>query len=171
MPSNSLSRWNRERAAALDEIENAHLRVGGTERGRRYATQQINFAYVTLLSSQFQGYCRDLHSESIDYVVAVLPTHLQGLLRREFLFSRNLERGNPHPGAIGSDFMRLGIDIWAEGLRVWRSKPKTSGTSGGHDQMAKCNRPPRFWPGCARWYTGDSFVSCACMETRDRGFG
>ena|SRR6266581_2409024 len=114
MPSNSLSRWNRERAAALDEIENAHLRVGGTERGRRYATQQINFAYVTLLSSQFQGYCRDLHSESIDYVVAVLPTHLQGLLRREFLFSRNLERGNPHPGAIGSDFMRLGIDIWAE---------------------------------------------------------
>ena len=42
MPSNSLVRWNGERAGALDEIENAHAMVGGTERGRRYATQQSN---------------------------------------------------------------------------------------------------------------------------------
>jgi hypothetical protein len=37
-----LIRWNGERSAALDEIEDAHAVVGGTERGRRYATQQIN---------------------------------------------------------------------------------------------------------------------------------
>ena len=114
MPSNSLIRWNGKRADALDEIENAHAMVGGTERGRRYATQQINYAYVALLSSHFQGFCRDLHTECADYLVAIVPAQLQGFLRLEFIWNRSLSRGNPHPGAIGSDFNRLGIDFWRE---------------------------------------------------------
>src|SRR5438876_1583493 len=114
MPSNSLIRWNGERADALDEIENAHVMVGGTERGRRYATQQINYSYAALLSSHFQGFCRDLHSECIDHIVAIVPAQLQGFLRVEFIWNRSLGRGNPHPGAIGSDFNRLGVDFWTE---------------------------------------------------------
>ena len=113
MPSHSLIRWHGERADALGEIENAHAMVGGTERGRRYATQQINYSYTALLSSHFQGFCRDLHSECVDHVVALLPPQVQGFMRREFLWNRSLARGNPHPGAIGSDFDRLGVDIWA----------------------------------------------------------
>lgn len=58
MPSHSLIRWNGERAEALDEIETAHAMVGGTERGRRFATQQINYAYAALLSWHFQGFCQ-----------------------------------------------------------------------------------------------------------------
>ena len=114
MSSNSLIRWNGERADALNEIENAHVIIGGTERGRRYATQQVNYAYVTLLSSHFQGYCRDLHSECIECIVAFSPAQIQWLLRSEFIWNRSLSRGNPHPGAIGSDFNRLGIDFWNE---------------------------------------------------------
>lgn len=114
MPSHSLIRWTGERAAALDEIENAHAMVGGTERGRRYATQQINYAYAALLSGHFQGFCRDLHSECVDCIVAAVPTHLQDVLGLEFVWNRSLGRGNPHPGAVGSDFNRLGIDFWAE---------------------------------------------------------
>jgi hypothetical protein len=114
MPSNSLAKWNAERIDALDEIENAHVMVGGTERGRRYATQQINYAYATLLSSQFQGFCRDLHSECIDQIVTIVPVHLQALLRVEFIWNRSLDKGNPHPGAIGSDFTRLGVDFWTD---------------------------------------------------------
>jgi hypothetical protein len=109
-----LIRWNGERADALDEIENAHAMVGGTERGRRYATQQINYSYTALLSSHFQGFCRDLHSECIECLVAMVPAQLQDLLDAEFAWNRSLSRGNPHPGAIGSDFARLGIDIWEE---------------------------------------------------------
>jgi hypothetical protein len=112
MPSHSLIKWNAERAQALDEIEHAHLRVGGSQRGRRFATQQINHAYATLLSSQFQGFCRDLHSESVDHIVGLVPAQLQTFLRAEFLFSRSLDRHNPQPGSIGSDFNRLGIDFW-----------------------------------------------------------
>jgi hypothetical protein len=114
MPSNSLLRWNGERSDALDEIENAHVMVGGTERGRRYATQQINYAYAALLSSHFQGFCRDLHSECVDQIVAAVPALFRLFLRMEFIWNRSLSRGNPHPGAIGSDFNRLGIDFWTE---------------------------------------------------------
>jgi hypothetical protein len=113
MPSHSLNRWTGERADALDEIDSAHAVVGGTERGRRYATQQINYAYTALLSAHFQGFCRDLHTECIDHIVAITPAQAHWFVRAEFLWNRSLSRGNPHPGAIGSDFNRLGIDFWA----------------------------------------------------------
>ena len=99
-------------AVALDEIENAHALVGGTERGRRYASQQINFAYAALLSSQFQGFCRDLHAECVDSIVSAMPARVQAFTRIEFFWARSLSKGNPHPGALGSDFNRLGIDFW-----------------------------------------------------------
>jgi hypothetical protein len=105
-------KWNTERAEALDEIENAHAVVGGSERGRRYATQQINYSYVALLSSHFQGFCRDLHSECIERIVEIAPPQLRGMMSGSLELNRSLSRGNPHPGAIGSDFNRLGIDFW-----------------------------------------------------------
>jgi hypothetical protein len=96
----------------LDEIENAHAMVGGTDRGRRYATQQINYSYAALLSSHFQGFCRDLHSECVDHIIGIVPVQLRVFTRAEFMWNRSLSRGNPHPGAIGSDFNRLGVNFW-----------------------------------------------------------
>ena len=69
MPSNAVQQWQTIRAAALDEIEAAHAAIEGIGPGRRYATQQINQAYVMLLSSQFQGFCRDLHTECVGILV------------------------------------------------------------------------------------------------------
>lgn len=66
MPSESLIAWQGSRAAELDELEAALRAVGGIGRGRRHATQQLNQAYAVLLSSQFQGFCRDLHTEVSD---------------------------------------------------------------------------------------------------------
>lgn len=112
MPSNSLVKWQDNRRVALDEIENAHVTIGGNARGRRYAMQQINYAYAVLLSSHFQGFCRDLHSECIDHIVHATPANIQTFLRIEFVWNRTLDKGNPHPGGIGSDFNRLGVDFW-----------------------------------------------------------
>ena len=112
MPSNSLLQWRGQRAAALDEILAAHNRVGGTSRGRRYATQQINRAYAVLLSSEFQGFCRDLYSEAVDHVVAAAPPHLHGLVRAQFHWGQPFGRGNPQAGAIGADYGRLGFLFW-----------------------------------------------------------
>jgi hypothetical protein len=69
---------------------------------------------MPLLSGHFQGFCRDLHSECVDHIVAIVPAQLRGFLRVELVWSRSLGKGNPHPGAIGADFNRLGIDFWAE---------------------------------------------------------
>lgn len=53
-------------------------------------------------------------NRSIDHIVAVLPVPFQSFISVEFAFNRSLDRGNPHPAAIGSDFNRLGVDFWVE---------------------------------------------------------
>jgi RiboL-PSP-HEPN len=114
MPSHSLLRWFGERSDALDEIADAHAQVGGTERGRRFATQQINHAYAVLLSSQFQGFCRDLHSECAEFVVVSSPIHLRTILNTQLNLGRALDKGNPNPGNIGADFGRFAVSFWSE---------------------------------------------------------
>jgi hypothetical protein len=115
MPSASLHTWTTGRLAGLDELETAHRSVGGTGRGRRYATQQINQAYAVLLSSQFQGYCRDLHSECANYFVQSVPAGLlRTALRNVLVQHRKLNMGNPNPGGIGDDFNRFGLSFWDE---------------------------------------------------------
>jgi len=114
MPSISYRRWRTTRARALDEIAEAHAAVGGSARGRRYTTQQINRAYAVLLAAQFQGFCRDLHSECIDHLLSVIapPAALYSLVQREFIRGRQLDRGNAQPNSLAYDFRRLDIQIW-----------------------------------------------------------
>lgn len=68
MPSRALGRWNTAARGRLDEIEQAHRAVGGGGLGHRIGTLQIDHAYAGLLSSHFQGFCRDLRSEVIDHL-------------------------------------------------------------------------------------------------------
>jgi hypothetical protein len=102
------------RARALDEMAQAHAAVGGTARGRRRATQQINHAYAVLLAAQFQGFCRDLHSECVDHILAVLSpaAAVHQVLQLEMTRGRQLDRGNAHSGSLGADFGRLGPELW-----------------------------------------------------------
>lgn len=109
----SLDLWRSAQADRLDEIEGAHESVGGSERGRRFATQQINRAYAVLLAAQFQGFCRYLHSESARYIAASIQNaDVSRVVQANLVFGRALDRGNAGPGNIGSDFARLGIKIW-----------------------------------------------------------
>lgn len=113
MPSRSLYTWRTACAAALDELEAAHVAIGGTGPGRRTATQQINYAYAVLLSSQFQRFCRDLHSEACDVLAAATsPSPVQKILHGELIGGRKLDVGNPNPGNLGSDFGRFGMEFW-----------------------------------------------------------
>jgi hypothetical protein len=108
-----LRTWDSDRAAELDEIEQAHRAMGGAGRGRRYATLQINHAYTVLLSSQFQRFCRDLHTECVRFLAAnVRPVTLRPLFQADLLLHRRLDRFNPTPGTLGADFDRLGLPFW-----------------------------------------------------------
>jgi hypothetical protein len=113
MPSRSLQRWKADAHRALDEIEAAHRAVGGTGRGRRFAVQQINRAYLLLLASHFQRFCRDLHSECVEHLMgppqyAAIRQIVSGIL----IDGRKLNWGNANAGNIGSGYARLGFDIW-----------------------------------------------------------
>jgi hypothetical protein len=125
MPSQSYREWMTRRARALDEIEAAHASVGGTERGRRYATQQINQAYAVLVASQFQGFCRDLHGECVAHLMAFInpPALVRLVVEAGFTRGRQLDGGNAQPGSLGADFKRLGIEFW---LKVDAHHPKNS---------------------------------------------
>lgn len=113
MPSKPLEKWMGDRASALDQIAGAHAKVGGSARRRRFATEQINHGYATLLSSQFQGFARDLHSECVNRIVSGVTGGYQTILRTLLVRDRKLDKGNPNPGNLGSDFGRLGLEFWA----------------------------------------------------------
>jgi hypothetical protein len=134
MPSRALLRWHGKRSADLDEIENAHASVGGSGPGRRYATEQINHAYATLLSAQFQGYCRDLHTECSERILAATPAALQQVVRIQFMWRRALDEGNPNPGNVGSDFNRFGEEFWRQVLA------DRSGNGRRRDLLEELNR-------------------------------
>ena len=101
MPSSSLQRWFAARAATLADVENAHRSMRGSGPGGRAAARQISQAYAVLLSGQFQGFCRDLHSECADYLVRDLAgmgvgpaPDAEGLV---LTFTPLPESGDPHP--------------------------------------------------------------------------
>jgi hypothetical protein len=122
MPSSSLQHWFAERAAALADLENSHRSVRGSGPGARAAAQQINQAYTMQLSAQFQGFCRDLHSECAGCLVRrVADPDLRETMWNNFVFGRRLDRGNPNPGNIGADFNRLGLEF---GPRIDAHRPE-----------------------------------------------
>ncbi len=108
MPSNALEKWQGQRLVELDELEAAHNAVGGDGPGRRRALLRVNHAYAVLVSSAFQGFCRDLHSEAVDHLVGQLPNTTVGFLfQRSMTLARKLDFGNPNPGNLGADFGRI----------------------------------------------------------------
>lgn len=114
MVSVALRTWRTRAGTELDEIEAAHAAVGGTGRGRRYATLQLNHAYTMLLSSQFQRFCRDLHSEAASFLAQNgARGAFQSVALTALTQGRKLDIGNPNEGNIGADFARLGMtNLW-----------------------------------------------------------
>jgi hypothetical protein len=112
MASRALQEWLTTRRRGLDEVAAAHRAVGGSGPGRRRATEQINHAYTLLVSSQFQGFSRDLHTEVARSFARQVPATVRGVFRASLIENRRLDRGNPNPGNLGSDFGRFGIDFW-----------------------------------------------------------
>lgn len=115
MTSVALQRWTTIAKASLDEIASAHAAVKGSGYGGRRATLQVNHAYAMLVSSQFQGFCRDLHTEAVDVLVGtVQATRLATVLRAVMVQGRKLDQGNPNPSHLGADFSRFGMLFWPQ---------------------------------------------------------
>lgn len=124
----ALQVWRQTRSRQLDELDAAHGAVGGRGPGRRSATLQLNHAYAVVLASQFQGFCRDLHSECADVLTNAIATTaagasvdgstLAGITLMGLARNRRLDRGNASAGSIGADFKAFDLDIWDAAKRV-----------------------------------------------------
>src|SRR5436189_58110 len=101
MPSTSYRRWRTVRRAALDLVESAHATIHGTGPGRREATRQLNHGYTVLLAAEFQGYCRELHTEVVQHFTANLPLAQRDIVTVSLTFNRQLDRGNANAGVLG----------------------------------------------------------------------
>jgi len=131
MPSIALRRWKNERSQKLREIKASHAAIGGSARGRRFATLQINQAFAVMLSSQFQGFCRDLHDEClVHFVAALTPVTLQTAIQKLMEQGRKLDSGNPNRDNLINDYRRFGLDFWSEvesrdrRIQIWQGRLK-----------------------------------------------
>lgn len=113
MASRALVEWDGAARDAIDELRNAHRQVGGTGPGRRRLTQQINYAYVTLLAARFQGFARALHSQTAAVLAqGVTDATLAILFQESLTRNRKVDRGNATVGNVADDFARFGFDLW-----------------------------------------------------------
>lgn len=115
MASRALREWQVDASAAFDEIENAHRAVGGVKPGRRFLTQQLNYAYTTLLAARFQGFIRALHTQTVDAIAdGAHNAAYRRLLRESLAWGRALDRHNAQPNSIEDDFSRFGLNVWSQ---------------------------------------------------------
>jgi hypothetical protein len=115
MPSSATQYWRNFQLSALDQLEQAHSALEGSGPGRRFRTSQINGAYIVLLASQFQMFCRNLHSEAAAAMASVIAgAQLRDAVIAGMTQGRWLDRGNADPRNIGRDFARLKMAFWVQ---------------------------------------------------------
>ncbi len=95
-------------------MEQAYRAIVDTAGRRRHATQQIIQGYLVLLSSHFQRFCRDLHSEAAGHLLRSVDPKIFSAVYGVLITGRKLDQGNPNPGNLGADFGRLGMSFWPD---------------------------------------------------------
>lgn len=109
----ALEEWDGPSGEVLDEIELVHGRVEGTGVGSRVLTEQVNYAYAALIAAHFQRYCRAVHTEAADALIAAMPgPALADVMGGLLVERRFLDRGNPTPANLNRDFARFGLELW-----------------------------------------------------------
>ncbi len=111
MPSASLQFWQNERLPRLSEVE---IQLAGSRAlappNPRLSEENLR-AFILLLSAHFQGFCRDLHTESaLSISIRVRPS-LRSLIQAQFTSHRGLDQGNPNLQNLKKDFERFGFMI------------------------------------------------------------
>jgi hypothetical protein len=67
--------------------------------------------YVVLLCAHFQGFCRDLCTESGQIIVSRVRATLQVLIQAQFTAQRALDHSNPNLQSLKKDFERFGFTL------------------------------------------------------------
>lgn len=109
-PSQAMTNWTTQRRTGLDKLDGQCVWAMGLrpEDGRMVGLHLR--AYVSELSADFQGYCRDLYTEAAQCVVdRVRSVGLRSIVQAQFLSDIKLDRSNPTLDTLSDDFRRFGI--------------------------------------------------------------
>ena len=109
MPSASLVRWQNDRMPRLGEVDAQCAASLALTPAQPNLVEENLRGYVLLLSAHFQGFCRDLYTESARVIVSRVRSSLRGLIGAQFSAHRRLDHGNPHLENLRADFGRFGF--------------------------------------------------------------
>ncbi|HEV3261219.1 MAG TPA: HEPN domain-containing protein [Gemmataceae bacterium] len=119
MPSDARLAWQTDRIPRLQNVDADCLHLEALHAADPDRVQEYIRSYAVLLSSEFQGFCRDLHTECADGLVdSVNPVALRRVLRAQCVYGRKLDTGNPNAGNLGADFSRYLFDFWPAVLAI-----------------------------------------------------
>jgi hypothetical protein len=111
MPSNSLFAWTNDRLPRLAAVEAQCAACLVVSTPNLLLIEENLRGYVVLLSAHFQGFCRDLYTESAQIIASKVRSSLEVLIQGQFTTHRAIDRGNPTLDAIKRDFGRFGFDL------------------------------------------------------------
>jgi hypothetical protein len=111
MPSSSLSRWTADRMHGLHEIDVQCATSSAATPANPYLVEENVRGFILLLSAHFQGYCRDLYTESALIVASKIRPTLRVLVQEQFTANRKLDHGNPSIDNLKRDFSRFGLSL------------------------------------------------------------
>jgi hypothetical protein len=109
MPSVALQDWQNERLVRLNEI-NAQLAASHALTPPNTHLSEENLrGYIVLLSAHFQGFCRDLYTESATAIAIKVRASLRALVQAQFTSNAAIDHGNPNLQNLKKDFERFGL--------------------------------------------------------------
>jgi hypothetical protein len=111
MPSASLQHWRNDRIPRLNAIDAqcaASLLLAPPDR---LLHEENVRGYIVLLSAHFQGFCRDLYTESALVVANRIRASLRVLVQDQFTAHRAIDKGNPNLQNLRKDFERFGFTL------------------------------------------------------------
>jgi hypothetical protein len=111
MPSASLSHWRTARMPNMQAIDAQCAATLALAPPNLRLTEENLRGYIVLLSAHFQGFCRDLYTESAQFVASKVRPTLQALVQGQFTAHRALDHGNPNHHNLRKDFGRFGFAL------------------------------------------------------------
>ncbi len=111
MPSASLTGWMNDRTRRLSAIEAQCAAYQAAATAEPMLIEENTRGLILLLSAHFQGFCRDLHTESAQSIASEVRPSLEARVQEQFTALRALDRGNPNIDNIKKDFTRFGFSL------------------------------------------------------------
>jgi hypothetical protein len=112
MPSASLLRWNNDRKPRLAQIDaQCQMTLTAAAPNPHLIDENLR-GLVLALSAHFQGFCRDLYTESGQTLASkVKRPALAAIFQAQFTAHRKLDHGNPNLKNVKDDFKRFGFTL------------------------------------------------------------